>query len=120
MSSPAPDPVDAQLAAYNARDLEAFVACYNADCTIDDGQGTRLMSGRAEMRTRYRALFDGSPNLHCEIVHRTRVGDYVLDEERISGRLPGTQPELRRAVVIYRLDRTTGLIAHVRMLRDTA
>jgi len=113
------DPVDAQLAAYNARDVDAFIACYTADCTIDDGEGTRLMTGHDEMRARYRALFDASPNLHCEIVHRTRIGDYVLDEESISGRLPGTQPELRRAVVIYRIGRASGLIAHVRFLRDT-
>ena len=25
------DPVDAQLAAYNARDVEAFLACYRVD-----------------------------------------------------------------------------------------
>ena len=111
------DPVDAQLAAYNARDVDAFLACYRADCVIDDGEGARLMTGHAEMRTRYRALFDGSPHLHCAIVHRTRIGDYVLDEESISGRLPGTQPELHRAVVIYRIDRASGLIAHVRFLR---
>ena len=119
MSAATFDPVDAQLAAYNARDVDAFIACYLPDCTIDDGQGTRLMTGHADMRQRYRALFDGSPDLHCEIVHRTRIGDYVLDEESIRGRLPGTQPELRRAVVIYRIDRASGLIAHVRFLRDT-
>lgn len=112
------DPVDAQLAAYNARDVEAFIACYTTDCTIEDGTGTRLMSGHDEMRTRYRALFDGSPNLHCEIVHRTRIGCYVIDEEAIRGRLPGVNPELRRAVVIYRVDADAGLISHVRMLRD--
>ncbi len=117
MNSATFDPVDAQLAAYNARDVEAFLACYNADCAIDDGEGTRLMTGHADMRARYRTLFDGSPSLHCDIVHRTRIGDYVLDEESISGRLPGTEPELRRAVVIYRIDRASGLIAHVRFLR---
>ena len=119
MSAVGVDPVDAQLSAYNARDLEAFIACYSVDCPIDDGAGARLMSGHAEMRTRYRALFDGSPNLHCDIVHRTRIGSYVIDEEAISGRLPGVNPELRRAVVIYRVDTASGLIAHVRMLRES-
>ena len=120
MSAATFDAVDAQLAAYNGRDLEAFLACYHADCAIDDGEGARLMTGHAEMRSRYQALFAGSPNLHCDIVHRTRIGEYVLDEERISGRLPGTQPELRRAVVIYRIDRASRLIAHVRFLRESA
>ena len=35
MSAATFDAVDAQLAAYNARDLEAFLACYHADCAID-------------------------------------------------------------------------------------
>ena len=34
-------PVDAQLAAYNAHDVAAFMACYSADCVVDDGDGTR-------------------------------------------------------------------------------
>lgn len=118
MSAAGFDPVEAQLAAYNARDVDAFIACYCVDCAIDDGAGKRLMTGHTEMRARYRALFDGSPNLHCEIVHRTRVGDYLIDEESISGRLPGTTPELTRAVVIYRVDTASGLISHVRFLRD--
>ncbi len=118
MSVAGADPVEAQLVAYNARDVEAFVACYTVDCAIDDGAGARLMAGHAEMRARYRALFDGSPNLHCDVVHRTRIGDYVIDEESISGRLPGTMPELKRAVVIYRIDAASGLISHVRFLRD--
>ncbi len=106
------DPVSAQLEAYNARDLDAFLACYTEDCVAEDGAGARLMTGKAEMRTRYKALFDASPALHAKIVHRTRIGRYVLDVEEISGRVP----DLRRAVAIYRLD--AGLIAHVRFLRE--
>ena len=118
MSAARYDPVEAQLAAYNARDVDAFLACYTTDCAIEDGAGKRLMTGHTDMRPCYRALFDGSPNLHCDIVNRIRIGSYVLDEESIRGRLPGTQPELRRAVAIYRIDQATGLISHVRFLRD--
>ena len=112
-------PIDRQLAAYNARDVDAFINCFTTDCVIDDAGGSRLMTGHTEMRTRYRVLFDGSPNLHCDIVHRTCIGNHVIDEEAISGRLPGVNPELRRAVVIYRVDTASGLIAHVRMLRES-
>ena len=112
-------PVDRQLAAYNARDVDAFINCFTTDCVIDDAGGSRLMTGHNEMRTRYRALFDGSPNLHCDLVRRTCIGHHVIDEEAISGRLPGVNPELRRAVVIYRVDPISGLISHVRMLRES-
>ena len=118
MTTAAFDPVEAQLAAYNTRDVEAFLACYTTECVIEDGAGARLMQGHGEMRSRYRTLFDSSPNLHCMVVHRTRIGEYVLDEESISGRMPGVAPELRRAVVIYHLDRASGLIDHVRFLRE--
>ena len=107
------DPVTEQLQAYNAGDVERFLRCYSVDCTVDDGAGNRLLISHAEMRPRYEALFKSSPNLHCEIIHRTRIGNYVIDEERITGRVPA----MNRAVVIYRV--VDGLIAHVRFLRDT-
>ena len=107
-------PVNAQLAAYNAHDIEAFMACYTTDCVIEDGQGARLLAGHAEMRPRYQALFASSPNLHCDIASRICIGNYVIDEERITGRVP----DLRHAVVIYRIDQTSGLISHVRFLRE--
>lgn len=105
------DPVDAQLRAYNARDAEAFLACYHADCIVDDAAGNRLLTGHTEMRARYEAMFAASPNLHCDIVHRTRIGEYVMDEEAITGRVP----DLPRALVIYRVE--NGLITHVRFFR---
>ena len=107
------DPVQAQLEAYNAGDVEGFMACYTLDCVVEDGAGNRLLRGHAEMRPRYESLFKSSPHLHCELVNRTRIGHYVIDEERISGRVPA----MSHAVVIYRVQ--DGLIEHVRFLRET-
>jgi hypothetical protein len=106
------DPVEAQLIAYNNRDVDAFLACYSNDCIIEDGTSARLMTGHAEMRPAYQRLFTSSPELHCKIVHRTRIGSYVIDEEEITGRVP----DVRRAVAIYHV--TGGLISHVRFLRE--
>ena len=39
------DPVQAQLDAYNARDLERFLACYASEIVIEDGAGQRLAEG---------------------------------------------------------------------------
>jgi hypothetical protein len=108
------DPVEAQLLAYNARDIDAFLACYTADCRAEDGEGHLLFAGHAEMRERYGAMFAASSDLHARIVNRTHIGRYVLDEEEITGRVP----ELRRALAIYRLTPDGGLIEHVRFLRD--
>jgi hypothetical protein len=89
------------------------MVCYADDCIVEDGAGNRLLTGHAEMRPRYETLFKNSPHLHCELVNRTRIGSYVIDEERITGRVPA----LNHAVVIYRV--TNGLITHVRFLRET-
>lgn len=105
------DPVQAQLEAYNARDLERFIACYTADVVIEDGAGNLLMQGHDAMRQRYGPMFAANPDLHCRIVSRIRINDYVVDEERITGR----GPDEVHAVAIYRV--AGDLIAHVRFLR---
>jgi hypothetical protein len=105
------DPVQAQLDAYNARDLERFIACYTPDVRIEDGAGNLMMQGHAAMRERYGPMFAQYPQLHCRLASRIRIGDYVVDEERITGRAP----EEQHAVAIYRL--AGDLIAHVRFLK---
>jgi hypothetical protein len=106
------DAVERQVDAYNARDLDAFISCYADGVVIEDADGQPLSHGLDAMRERYGRLFADSPDLHAEIVTRIRVGSYVIDEERISGRTDGEV----HAVAIYRLD-GDGLIDRVRLLR---
>lgn len=105
------DPVEAQLVAYNARDVDAFMPCFTEDCVVEDGEGKVLMQGNDAMRNSYKAMFAANPELHCHVVTRIRAGEYVIDEERVTGRGPA---ELHVAVV-YRLRGEQ--IAHVRILR---
>lgn len=106
------DAVERQERAYNTHDLDGFVACYAEGVVIEDAEGNVIMSGRGEMRDRYGRLFAGSPNLRAQVVTRIRVGSYVIDEERVTGRADGDV----HTVAIYRLD-THGSIDHVRFLR---
>jgi hypothetical protein len=94
-----PGPVDRQLEAYNAHDIDAFVACYSPEVVVVDGAGNRLMSGGSEMREEYAPFFAANPGLRGEIVHRIEVGDWVIDEERIHG----WQDAPVRAVAAYRV-----------------
>jgi uncharacterized protein (TIGR02246 family) len=105
------DPVDAHVAAYNARDVERFLGCYAPDCVVEDARGNVLLRGRDEMRAHFERVFRESPKLHCEIVHRARVGEYVVDEERITGRVGGDQ----HGVVVSHV--AGGLIDHQRYIR---
>ena len=107
------DIVEEQVFAYNAKDLERFIATYSTDVIIEDGEGNLIMRGHDQLRERYRALFEASPELHCRIASRVRVGKYVVDEEEVTG-IQGS-PTPIYAVAIYRIEEDR--IAHVRMLR---
>ncbi len=106
------DPIEEQLQAYNARDLKRFLAAYSPDVIIEDGEDKVLVKGQDQMRERYQALFDASPELHCRIVNRLKIGKYTIDEEEVTGWQGSPTPV--RAIVIYRVD--AGKIFHVRML----
>jgi hypothetical protein len=104
--------VDRQVRAYNDRDLDGFVACYAEAVVVENADGEVVIRGRDELRERYGRLFASAPSLRAEVATRIRVGSFVVDEERITGRPDG---ELH-AVAIYRLD-GDGLIDRVRFLR---
>jgi hypothetical protein len=78
--------VDRVVAAMNERDLEAFIACYAPDATIGDGYDRIRASGHSEFRALYGAMFERYPNLHVEAGWKTTVGDFVVQEETVSGR----------------------------------
>jgi hypothetical protein len=104
------DPVEAQLLAYNAHDLERFIVCFSEDVVVDDGKGTVLARGHDGLRVRYTPRFTEHPDLHCEIVHRGRVGEFVVDHERISG----WKEDDVALIAVYRV--VGGRIVHVSLL----
>jgi len=109
------DVIDARLAAYRARNLEAFLACYAADVLIGDGDGNVVVRGRENMREGW-AFLATSPNLLLEIPQRIEVGNVVIDEELIDGIVVEEveQPQ-QHVVTIYRV--TDSLISNVTFLR---
>lgn len=112
VASRAVDTVERQLQAYNARDADAFAACYANDVVIEELDGDVLMRGREEVRRLYGELFATHPRLHSEIRSRIRVGSWVVDEERVEG----LEEDEVHVVAIYRFAKN-GLIDHVRFLR---
>jgi hypothetical protein len=109
--SDATDLVDRQIAAYRDRDLDRFLSFYAEDVKIRDFDGNILMDGQEGMRGMYGPLFRDSPELSVDSPHRIVSGDYVIDEEHISGfNLAGFPPEMH-AVVVYRV--RDGLIRDV-------
>jgi hypothetical protein len=103
------DPVQAQVDAYNARDIDAFAAAYDADVVITDATGRAIMSGQDIIRDEYGALFEASPDLRAEILGRIGAGSWTVDHERVE-----RGGETRELLVAYQV--TDGLITHVLLL----
>lgn len=103
--------IDRVLAALNARDLEAFVAYYDPEATIEDGHDRVLAQGHLEIRDRYGPMFDNYPTLHVEQLGRWTVGSFVVQEERVTGRTT----ESEHHIAVYQLDNE--LIVRERLLR---
>ncbi len=88
--SSAAEVVAQSVAAYNVRDLEAFVIGFDPDVEMFEmPAGERTAHGLAAVRERYRALFQASPALHAQILHRAVLGDVVTDHELVTGRAGG-------------------------------
>jgi hypothetical protein len=82
--------VQAQLDAYNARDIDAFAATFAETCVgIDLDTGATRFDGHAGLRERYGKQFRDQPRQRSTVVSRNVVGEYVFDLEYITG---GTTP----------------------------
>jgi hypothetical protein len=91
-----------QLDAYNARDLEAFLACYHPEVEVRDFPSGKLtMSGREAMRERYGELFERAPELHAALVSRTAHAQVAIDTEAVTGLREG---ETVHAIAIYEVE----------------
>ena len=102
------DVIDRVVAALNAHDLEAFVACYGEDATIEDGYDRVSARGHDELRARFGATFADYPELRIELISRTIVGEFVVQEESVTGR--GNH---HRHVAVYLIE--DGLIKRERL-----
>jgi hypothetical protein len=79
--------VQRQLDAYNARDLDGWLATYSPDAEQFVLYGERLAAGHAQIRARMADRF-AEPDFHAELVSRTVMGKHVIDEEIVSRTFP--------------------------------
>jgi len=105
--------VQRQVDAYNAHDLEAFMATYATDAKVHFGLGADAkVLDPAGMRVRYGNTFKG-PDLHCQILGRLVMGGRIIDREHVTG-VPDVG--VREAVAIYQIKE--GLIQEAWILVD--
>jgi Imidazolonepropionase and related amidohydrolases len=90
--------VQQQLNAYNGHNLEAFLAPYADDVKIYQFPDTLIMNGKDEMRNHY-LLIEKHPSLHCEILHRIKQGNTIIDQEKVTH-----DGNIVNGTVIYRVE----------------
>ncbi|PJI37937.1 nuclear transport factor 2 family protein [Ferrovibrio sp.] len=79
--------VQRQLDAYNAKDIDAFMACWVADAKIYAHPDTLLADGAAAIRARHEARFRET-NLFGRLIQRMSAGNTVVDREVVTRTFP--------------------------------
>jgi hypothetical protein len=92
------DPVRRQLDAYNAHDLERFVAEYHDEVKVYRPPAAEpLVSGKKAFGEHYAKNRFTLRDLHARLVNRIVSGNIVVDHEEITGLPEGK----RSAVAVY-------------------
>jgi hypothetical protein len=99
----AADVVDSQLEAYRMRDVELFLSHYADHTSVVTFDGTAMFADKQAMREQYGKLFADSPGLSVTIANRMTSGDFVVDEEHLSGFYFGDMPTEMTALAVYRV-----------------
>lgn len=79
--------VQRQLDAYNAKDVDAWLATYADDAEQYVLHGDRLAKGHTELRQRIMVRF-AEPDLHAELLSRIVMENTVIDLELVTRNFP--------------------------------
>ena len=93
--------VNLQLAAYNRRDVYAFVATYAEDACLYEMPHARLLfRGRAEIAEHYGTKTFKREGLRADLLGRSVMGNKVIDHEQSWGFPSGP----REVIAVYEVD----------------
>ena len=74
---------DAQLVAYNACDMESYLALFHEDAVLVNLPNQKVVAeGIEAIRAMYEARF-ATPGLRCDVHHRSEIGNVAIDRETV-------------------------------------
>ncbi len=91
---------EAQLKAYNAHDIEAFLVPYSDTVKVYAYPNQLRYQGKETMRRVYTEMFANLPDLHCTLVNRIAMSSTVIDQEEVF--IKEGQPNIK-AIAIYKM-----------------
>ncbi|MEL6133398.1 MAG: nuclear transport factor 2 family protein, partial [Bacteroidota bacterium] len=74
----------AQLDAYNARDIEAFLLPYSDSVKVYKNLRDFAYQGKERMRAGYTSYFESVDSLYCKLENRIVMGNIIVDQEEVS------------------------------------
>lgn len=95
--------VQCQLDAYNARDIDAFMAVWADDARCFEHPAKLLARGADEIRARHELRFREA-NLFARLIHRMSIGNKVVDREVVTRTFP-EGPGTIDVIAIYEVTR---------------
>lgn len=102
---------NAQLIAYNACDMEAYLALFHDDAIlISLPEQDMLAAGKDAIRAMYEVRF-ATPGLRCEVTHRSEIGNIAIDRETV---YTDTSPPLDALAMYEVVDRKIKRIFFIR------
>ncbi len=105
--------VQKQLEAYNAKDLDAFLALYSNNVKAFNFPDKEIFSGIKSMRAGYEAFFKENPNLLCVVLQRMILNNTVIDHENITGLANGKEIN---TIAIFKIE--NGKINRIYFIRN--
>jgi putative hydrolase of HD superfamily len=94
--------IQAQLDAYNRKDVDALLATYSPDAEHFLLHGDLLAKGHEQLRPRFLARFS-EPDLYAELRSRTVFGNIVIDCEIVTRNFPEGRGSVEM-LCIYEVD----------------
>lgn len=77
--------VDAQIAAYNRGDIEAFIGTFAQDVKVYSHPNNLLIPGIQNLKEEYTEHFNAHPAAHAEVISRITQGNLVIYHVFVTG-----------------------------------
>lgn len=91
--------VQAQMDAFNAHDVEAFLSTFAPDVKVYKFPDSLVNEGVDSLRAVYEAAFANHPDVHAALTHRIVQGSIVIDHESVTGMT--THDKAQSTIAIY-------------------
>ncbi|MEO0775809.1 MAG: nuclear transport factor 2 family protein [Bacteroidota bacterium] len=92
-----------QLAAYNRRDIDAFLVPFSDSVRVYNNITEFGYQGKDKMREGYASFFNRLDTLHCEVVNRIVTPNTVIDHEKLFFQFPDQPAQQMEAIAIYKI-----------------